>query len=190
MLFESLEVVKKFDANINNLIIPDADSHSQYVHGGYNESTLKALINGLFLAYLNEYKTVIEDNFSTFKKSFKLYNMMPVCLIIGLEYKPNDSKMKIAYCNNTYTTDNTVVMCNYDDVTFDRKAGFAIKIEDATYTANSFSMTSVGSILSGGYRGSSQFQYPFSVLRGLVYGQISDELKEALDDFRALFIQE
>lgn len=190
MLFESLEVVKRFDTSINNLIIPDADCHSQYVHGGYNESTLKALINRLFLEFLNEYKNIIEDNFSTFKKSFKLYSMMPVCLIIGLEYKPDDSNIKIAYCNNTYSTDNTVVMCDYDVVTFDRKSGYAIKIEDATYTANSFRMTSVGSILSGGYRGNSQFQYPFSVLRGLVYKQISDELKEALNDLRSFFIQE
>ena len=190
MLTESLEVVKRFDTSINNFIIPDADFLSQYVHSGYNESTLKSLINRLFLEFLNEYKNIIEDNFSTFKKSFKLYSMMPVCLIIGLKYKPDDSNIKIAYCNNTYSTDNTVVMCDYDVITFDRKSGFAIKIEDATYTANSFRMTSVGSILSGGYRGNSQFQYPFSVLRGLVYRQINDELNGALDDFRAFFIQE
>lgn len=189
MLYESLETVKKVDSDINNKIVPDIDFYSQYNHGGYSEETLITLLKRLFCIFLEEYKTLIETNFNSIKSSFKLYSMMPLSLIIGLKYDADNSHIKIAYCKSASILENTVIICDYDDVGFNREDDFVINVNNSTYTVMSMCVTSASSILSSYYHGISPgFNFPFGVLRGLVYEQILGEIKSALDDFRALYI--
>lgn len=175
-LFDALETVERKASCIDSVIIPDPEYHTRYIYGGYSKDTLKMLLTDLYTLYLSEYAKLIESNFPTYKHVFKLYSEFPVQVLIGIGDdlpERGDFPIKMWYCKNHLTNENLVTVVDGNDF---EENNFQINFRSTIYQGISCTHTSLNSLFSNAFV-KPKYEFPFSILAGLIYRTVWSELK-------------
>ncbi len=184
-LFNALEVVEKKTTCIDSVIMPDTEYSTRYIYGGYTKDTVKKVIKNIYNLYLYEYEKLIECNFPTYKQAFRLFSEFPIQIIIGIGDdfdEPGNYGIKIWYCKNHLSNNNSVTVV--DDTEFvDTNNDFQLMFRSTMYQCLWETHTSFRSLFSNGFV-EPKYEFPFSVLAGLIYRRVWDELKVVTEQMK------
>lgn len=186
--------------SLNNLGIDEIDSNqlflldSKYFKLQYPEmikfnydeidfEIVKDVVKQLLSSFLQEYKVIIEQNFTCFSKYFNLYNFMPCTLFVLIE----GAKICYTYCkllekDRVEDKNNIIMIKNKNEV---RSYNDLIEYNDLTYKSYCTHWTSLTNILSPYLDDYLYFEIHKHHLpiRNLVYKQIQEELEPAFTKF-------
>lgn len=175
LLREGLSVLQKTQSNISTTILLDPDFSTRYIYGGYNETNIIINLKQIHTLFLHEYARVIELNFPTIKNEFALYKKMPLLVIISVLYDSEEPKFRVFYCENTNNSNNEVI------IDFEQSFNVHWDLSSIEYNGETFTsfMSSHTGFTSLAFNIGldAPFDYPFGVLRGMVYRHIADEIK-------------
>jgi len=170
--------------------IPDYDKTSNtglYINYYKHETILKFLIK-TYQMYLDEYKKVIEVNFSTLKHLFRLYSEMPIKAVICSREITEDSH-RIMICHIRLDDGNLNEVCYADKekIEIDNVRN-EINLDDKTYKFLNISYAGASSILFNNENYVSfEIRASMTPVRALVYSTINSELSHVLNNLRSLY---
>lgn len=182
-LYEALSVIRKRKDVIDDSILPDQDawpSGPAYTSDFFKPDTLISILKKLYTLFFDEYKTVIETNFPTLKNHFQLYSQMPVHYFIVPLFSERPW-IKYYECKNTYSDENSITICDDNDIIFDIDA-FSMTYKNEQYKVMLQGGCSLISLMSP-HKNYINVDIPseFTVLRSMVYKQIEAELPNAIE---------
>lgn len=140
---------------------------------------LEVHLKGLYAAFLSNYRSLVEKNFSTLKLHFKLYSEQPVAvhLVIGSGFNLNRGygfvPLGVYFARSRSGLDSVEVAKH---VTVSSSASeFRFTVDDVEFEGMSWLSTTVGHVFSS-EPGLSDRQFREMSLRTLVYATIQEEL--------------
>jgi hypothetical protein len=156
---------------------------------GWRPQTLVNLLERIYTAFLAEYQTLVQQNFSTFCSEFPLFQRMPVklFLILGEDSRPTG---EIYECQNGEGTDNTASAVKGSDIKLDERRrlithlGADYPVLSQRWVRPSFLLDPY--VNSNGYL---PFDLPWHkcALRKLVYGRLRADLRAAYSALAARY---
>lgn len=192
-LASALSDLRRLGLNaIDETIIPDSDQEgfSRWIWGNYSEETLSRYIESLYLLFLDEYKTLVETNFSAHKELFTLYSQMPLKCLITIDRKTHDDDpaVDIFYLDGSFD-ENSVTMCTHDDIQYDFRTS-KLKFQNVEYACRRTMLTGLQHFF-GAHRSFVAFSIEEQLipLRSLVYDQIKIELKPLVQQILSSYDQ-
>lgn len=183
VLYEALSIIRKRKDVIDDSILPDQDawpSGPADTSEFFKPDTVISILKKLYTLFFEEYKTVIETNFPTLKNHFQLYSQMPVHYFIVPLFSER-SWIKYYECKNTYSGENSITICDDNDIIFDIDA-FSMIYKNEQYKVMLQGGCSLISLMSP-HKSYINVDIPseFTVLRSMVYKQIEAELPNAIE---------
>lgn len=153
-----------------------------YIWDDYTVDTLIIHISRLHKIYLDEYKTIIETNFTTLKEHFELYSMMPIKVffhIQGEDIRSGPWFLKYI-CKGKNSIENEVVYCDKDDIEFIHKQ-WSFKFRGKKLELNQCGTLSVSGFLgdNNNYLRLGE-RSELLALRNLVYSKINYEIDDVI----------
>jgi len=196
ILNEALLTVKKRKNIIDEVIVPDHDTlpTGSVVYGWeyFKKDTLISFLHRIHTLYLDEYKTLVETNFPTFKEQFKLYSNMPVYYFVvpNLDEHQQDgwrNGIECYVCKNTDNEKNEVIFWKEDEITFNRSR-FLVTYKQKEYNVLWVEKSSLRTFFFPSYNYlDGNIHSDFTALRSLVYEQIRQEIPKAKENLFQLY---
>ncbi len=186
-LFRAINELKQLGCKaITEIILPERDAINKtgWFWGNYKQKTMINYMVKIYQLFLEEYKRLIEQNFSTLKSKFKLYSMLPI-KVLALEDKREsiDEPILMLYViRNDKTGSDEVILCKEDEISFDHKT-FTVKYRSVTYELEFVKWMSCNNIFYPN-RTFLEFKTPTEMigLRNLVYDKIQSEIKDVFNE--------
>jgi len=172
---EGIKTLWKKQLALDTQLIPKADIFNRYVHGAYKPENLKKVLKELYEAFLHEYKALLETNFPNFLDCFGLYQKLPCLLLIEALQNESDGVVKIYYSKLPKKMSSQVIICEPGSIKMDCKK-FKIIYKETEYDLFASSTRSLGSLLVPSVNQGPLWNYPYGVLRALIYGEINKDL--------------
>lgn len=179
VLRESLPIIRKRKGAIVETILPDEEviASTGWLYDFFTKETLTSFIGRIYKIFLEEYKILVESNFSTLKSHFSLYSKMPVRFFIIIGEGDHDFSIKVYKCMNNASGENMVTLCHWNEIVFEDFVSRTFTYQDKVFAAYEISGRGISSILLPKAKFIDiDIPWEFAILRHMVYQQIKKEL--------------
>lgn len=188
-LLEAVAIIKRRTGVINEAILPDRDTvtgaGAPHSWAFFKRETLAAYIHRIYSLFLEEYKILVETNFPTLKRYFRLYSEMPVHYVLCIPLSKENQRIDLFDCLTEDVSQNTVTLCTPEEIKFDSDA-FFLTLNGHRCKVRYARMTWIDSFLSPPERHSfAPLSTEFTILRSMIYKQVREELETVLQQLRA-----